>query len=127
MTSLPPLLERDVTRITCDFLRAHNWRLVRLNVTSMPLKGQWVSFGERGMPDWLAIYYLPDGLAVLLWLEFKSKKGKLSLDQELWHIREEKCGATVCTISDFESFHDWYLSKYDLDNSPVKGQRELLR
>jgi hypothetical protein len=122
----PPLLERDIQRTVCDFLRAHGWRLVRLNVTKMPIKGQWVSFGERGMPDYLALYYLPDGRAVVLWLEFKRPKGKAAEHQQLWHEAERRLGAVVVQVDSFDNFLALYTAVFEREDSPVKGQRRLL-
>lgn len=126
MSALPfELKERDVTKQVCDFLRAHRWRLIRMNVTTLQLRGQWVKFGETGIPDYLAIYYLPNSLAVCLWLEFKQRKGKLAKHQELWHAREQRDGATLCTVRDYESFREFYRERFERTDSPVKGQREL--
>jgi hypothetical protein len=127
MNVLPPLLERDVTRQVTGFLRAHRWRLIRMNVTTLQLRGQWVRFGETGIPDYLALYYLPDSLAVVLWLEFKrERKGKLRREQELWHAREKKDGAVICTVTDYDTFREFYAAQFDRPDSPVKGQRELI-
>lgn len=128
ITAEPPeLRERDVMRLTCDFLLADRWRLFRMNVATVQFGERWVPFGEKGMPDYLALYYLADSLAAVLWLEFKAPRGRLSRIQELWHARERKDGATICVVNDFDSFREFYRDRFDRDGSPVKGQRELLR
>lgn len=122
-----PLRERDVMRLTCDFLAAHRWRLLRNNVTRVQHQnGDWTQYGESGMPDYLALRYLPDSLAAVLWLEFKAPRGRLSRLQELWHARERKDGATICVVNDFDSFREFYRERFDRADSPVKGQRELI-
>lgn len=128
MTTLPfELKERDITRQVCDFLRVHRWRLIRMNVSKVQFNDAgWTQFGETGMPDYLALYYLPDSLAVAMWLEFKQRKGKLARHQELWHARERKDGASVYTVRDYESFRTFYAATFDRPDSPVKGQRELM-
>jgi hypothetical protein len=127
MSALPfDLKEREVTKLVCDFLRAHRWRLIRMNVTTLQLRGQWVRFGESGSPDFLCLHYLPNGLAAVLWLEFKSKSGKLARHQELWHARERKDGASVYVVRDFDSFREFYRASFDRPDSPVRGQRELI-
>lgn len=128
MSALPfDLKERDITKQVCDFLRAHRWRLIRMNVSKVQFNDAgWMQFGESGMADYLALYYLPDSLAVAMWLEFKQAKGKLARHQELWHARERKDGASVYVVRDYDSFRKFYDAAFDRPGSPVKGQRELI-
>ena len=82
------LRERDVTGQVTDFLKWRGWRLIRNNVTKMKDRtGRWTSYGENGMPDYTALYYLPDekpGLACVIWLELKKPKGKPAPAQLAW-------------------------------------------
>lgn len=128
MNALPlDLKERDVTRQVYDFLVHRRWRLIRMNVGKAKLKGRWTAWGESGMPDYLALYYLGDGHAIAWWLEFKREMGgELGRMQELWHARERKDGAAVYTVCDFDSFRKFYDAAFDRPGSPVKGQRELI-
>jgi hypothetical protein len=122
-----PLLERDVTRQCCDLLKAEGWRLIRHNVTKVPMRGQWVSFGEKGMPDWQAIYYLGSFSTLTLWLEFKQRgKGRLREEQLAWRLAEEKRGACVWRVDDYDEFRSLYREAFDYPGSPVKAQRQLL-
>jgi hypothetical protein len=127
MSALPPLLEREVSRTTCAFLKAEGWRVIRMNVTRLPLKGQWVSFGEKGMPDFEAIYYLRGGHAIVWWLEFKRERGgKASAAQFLWAENEKRLGAVVIQVESFDQFHSLYRKAFDHPDSPVRRQRELM-
>ena len=128
MSGLPfDLKERDVTRQVYDFLIHRRWRLIRMNVGKAKLKGRWTAWGESGMPDYLALYYLGDGHAIAWWLEFKREMGgELGRMQELWHARERKDGASVYTVCDFDSFRKFYDAAFDRPGSPVRGQRELI-
>lgn len=127
MSALPfDLKERDVTKQVCDFLRAHRWRLIRMNVTKVKRLGRWTQFGETGMADYLALQYLPGSLAAVMWIEFKQSKGKLAKHQELWHARERRDGAAVYTVRDYDSFRAFYRDTFDRPGSPVRGQRELI-
>jgi hypothetical protein len=128
MNGLPPLLERHVSRLVCDFLQAAGWRLIRNNVTKQKdSRGRWTQFGETGMPDFLALYYRGGFDALAMWLEFKRpKRGKLARHQELWHARERRDGAAVVTVDDYDSFRAFYAAAFDRPGSAVKTQRELI-
>ena len=122
----PELREKDISRTVCDFLKAQGWRLIRMNVSTVNFRGQWVNYGEKGMPDYLAVYYLHDGFALLLWLEFKRQRGgRLSAEQVAWSEKERRDGAVVFTVSDIDHFRQWYDERFDTKGSPVKAQRRF--
>lgn len=123
---IPALLERDITRQVCDFLKYRGWRLLRHNVTKLPIKGQWVSFGEEGIPDYSAIYYLRNHAALVIWLEFKRQKGgRLGDAQHAWAEKEGRLGATVLKINNFREFEQFYRDQFEHAASPIR-QRSLL-
>jgi hypothetical protein len=120
------ILEREVTKDVLKFLQAKGWRIVRHQRTVIPGNFQ---AGEPGMPDSQAIYYCPNSIAALvLWLEFKRRKGgKVAEDQLTWHEREKKRGGTVIVVNDAKPFCAWYDETFAfLREEPwLKGQREL--
>ena len=111
------LKERDVTRQITDFLKWRGWRLIRNNVTKMKdYAGNWTSYGEVGMPDYLAVYYCQEdgrpGLAACLWVEFKQLGKKLRPNQILWHRDELTRGACVVVADEFDQFEKFYWENF---------------
>ena len=106
------LKEKHVSQQVKDFLEWQGWRLVRNNVTKLrDYAGHWTSYGEVGMPDFLALYYCQHdhpGVAVALWVEVKKADGKLSPQQVVWHTAELARGGCVVVASHFEDFEKWY-------------------
>lgn len=138
------LLEKHVTEQVKSYLEFRGWRLIRHNVTKVQsVYGQWTQFGENGMPDYLALKYLPDGVSLHLWLEFKRLKGKLEAHQIAWHNTERLRGAIVWRVDEIKSFivryeaqfgwvhtEDWISGQKDLlldaDLSPVAEQEQVI-
>lgn len=104
------LREADVTRQVKDFLQFRGWRLIRNNVTTMQAAdGAWVQFGEKGMPDYLALFYLPNGTCQHIWIELKHPKTGITRDkQREWQQREAQRGALVLQVRQFDEFACWY-------------------
>jgi hypothetical protein len=120
--------ERDVSRQVKDFLEWRGWRMVRMNVTKMKDKaGQWIQFGENGMADYLALYYMPNerpGAALAMWVEIKGPGGKLSPDQVTWHGNELACGGCVVVAREFTEFEAWYWEQFSWLHKQ-QGQQHL--
>lgn len=78
--------------------------------------------GEKGMPDLLAIRYLfgesvPESeiseFAGVLWIEWKSARGRLAPHQRAWHDAERARGAlTIIAGVDFDASIDGWLAWY---------------
>jgi hypothetical protein len=103
------MIERECTNI----LEQDGWRALRTDPVSD--KGRGKGFGEVGMADHLYIRYSPqwEGDGKVLWIEFKSAKGKPAKHQILWHTKERARGAlTLIAGQDFpasvEGFKTWY-------------------
>ena len=113
--SKPPALhlrEREISQQVRDFLNWKGWRILRNNVTTVrDHAGNWTSFGEKGMPDFTALFYLQHarpGMAVCLWVEVKQKDGVLRPHQVVWHRDETARGGLVVVARDFEEFERFY-------------------
>ena len=98
------LSEADVTTQVKSFLQALGWRPLRMQRTV--IKGQFQT-GEPGIPDFLFLHYQTGGI---LWIEFKSEKGRLSNDQKDWHATERLKfpAVTLLTISSLQQFQQWH-------------------
>lgn len=123
------LLERDVTGQVKSYLEFRGWRLIRHNVTTIQSAyGQWTHFGEKGMPDYLALKYLPDGVSLHLWLEFKKLKGVLEAHQLKWHNTERLRGALVWKVDEIKAFIARYEAQFGWVHTEdwISGQKDLL-
>lgn len=105
-------IEAECTKL----LEEDGWRALRTDPVSD--RGRGKGFGELGMADHLYIRY-PRGerdfkvFAQILWIEFKSAKGKPAKHQISWHQKERARGAlTLIAGEDFpasvEGFKQWY-------------------
>jgi len=125
------LRERDVARQIKDFLGFRGWRIVRHNVTKIRDRtGRWTSFGENGMPDLQAIYYLrhgQPGATATLWVETKQATGRLRPQQADWHRDELARGAVVVVARKFEDFEKFYWEVLGWVHGPQHGQGHLFR
>lgn len=110
------LLESAIQRTCEDILRAHQWRIFRLEENYSERKRKRV--GERGAPDCMAVKYNgclqtpPTGKAQIVHIEWKAAKGKPSEAQTAWHAAERARGAfTAISGIDFpasiEGFTLW--------------------
>ena len=108
--------ESSIEKAVTTLLECDGWRSFKMEQNFSPVKMKIV--GEAGMPDHLYIRYREEwsvwpGLAQVLWIEYKSAKGKLSASQRIWHEAENKRGAwTLIAGIDFkpslEGFCEWY-------------------
>ena len=123
------LTERDVTRQVRDFLEAHGWRAVRMQVARIATVSGGFEVGELGMPDYLFLRYeadipdlaleshvdfQPDSLPAVcqaLWVEVKALGKRLSPAQVAWHQAERWRGATIVVADDLDEFQRWYKSE----------------
>lgn len=128
----PALLEKDIARAFCDYLRARGWRTVRTNVVA----GPGYTIGEPGMPDYLMLFYQPSGVALCLWVEYKGpndkrrctcQPGKLCKPcrQKAWHTRERARGAVVWVVDDVQWAIDEYERTYGWLHSGETGRGQL--
>ena len=111
--------ERDIQKACTDLLALDNWRCLRTDPVSDRTRGK--GFGELGMPDCLYIRYFylafskTGRASEVLWVEYKSPKGKPKPHQLEWHKRERSRGAlTLIAGVDFEAstegFYKWYFN-----------------
>ena len=121
------LKERDIARTCGDLLALDGWRLIWCEPVSRREWGR--GFGEKGMPDLLAIRYLNDGnpnvpvwgtnrkmydpIGQVMWIEWKSATGKAAPHQNLWHAAERARGALTLIAGEgfpgsIEGFKEWY-------------------
>lgn len=105
--------EAQLTRQVVDYMNARGWRAIRMQ--SGVYQGPATTFrsGEKGMPDYLFLRPVDqiNGFAVL-WVEFKSKRGRLSQWQENWIARERLFRFPVWVVSDLDNFQARYAEDY---------------
>lgn len=90
------------------------WRALRTDPVSD--RGRAKGFGEPGMADYLLLRYgrcWDYAGGEILWIEFKSSRGKPAKHQIAWHTRERARGAmTLVAGVDFPAsvagFREWY-------------------
>lgn len=102
----PKLLERDIQQTCTEFLELDGWRAFRTELTIQRERGRVV--GERGQPDYLYLRYTDDGMARVLWIEYKKPGEKPRPDQLAWHDAERKRGGIVLVVDDIDWFMRWY-------------------
>ena len=102
----PKLLERDIQQTCTEFLELDGWRAFRTELTIQRERGRVV--GERGQPDYLYLRYTDDGMARVLWIEYKKPGEKPRPDQLAWHEAERKRGGIVLVVADIDWFMRWY-------------------
>ena len=102
----PKLLERDIQQPCTEFLELDGWRAFRTELTIQRERGRVV--GERGQPDYLYLRYTDDGMARVLWIEYKKPGEKPRPDQLAWHEAERKRGGIVLVVDDIDWFMRWY-------------------
>jgi len=107
--------ERDINNGICTLLALDDWHVFRMETVS---RVEWGKFtGEPGMPDILAIRYVPNteqwAISDVLWIEGKSSSGRLADHQRLWIEAERKRGALVWIAGeDFAPDVDAFLELY---------------
>ena len=96
----------------CTLLAQDGWRVLKTDPVSRRAHGK--GFGEIGMADTQALRYRPQSvIGEILWLEWKSRGGRVKKHQVEWHTRERARGAiTAIAGVDFaasvEGFRNWY-------------------
>lgn len=107
------LAEKQITEQVVGFMTLRGWRAVRKQVAKFtnPVGGV-VSIGEKGMADYQFIWYLPNGISLVLWVEMKAPDGQLRDDQVKWITREMARGGVVYVADDFRVFEAWYYQVY---------------
>lgn len=130
------LREADVTAQVKLFMEHRGWRLVRNQRTVVP--GQFQA-GEPGIPDYLALRYLENGVVLAIWIELKRPGARgdcrcaartrglcTTCAQREWRVREQRRGAVVVRVDDIASFDRWYQTGYAwLHGSDGVGQLRL--
>lgn len=97
------LSESDVAKACIDLLRLRGYWVVRQHVGKFQTKdGRWITIGERGLPDYVAL--APPGFL----FETKRPGEKLSLEQQK-KINELELGygLTVAVIDSVEALKVW--------------------
>ena len=105
------LSERAIQRQIIDLLEAHGWLVLRTN--QFKSGGAIIVQGaiEKGIPDLQArrLFRLRSSTCLsiekaywLFWIEVKRPGGKLSADQERWHLLAKRRGETVLTAESVE-------------------------
>jgi len=107
------LKEREVTRQVRDYLEWHGWRALRnQSAVSMNQAGGVFRSGEKGMPDYLFLYYFRHqpyaGTCIHLWVEMKREGANLDGPQIEWQMKETARGAVVWTVDNYEAFERRY-------------------
>jgi hypothetical protein len=75
-----PVKENDVENACLDLLRLKGYWVTRLHVGRFKtVDGRWLTIGEKGLPDWIALHARLPGFL----LEVKRPKGELSVDQQM--------------------------------------------
>lgn len=96
-TPAPPTerSEFSVQEECVKFMQEDGWRALRTDPVSDRTKGK--GFGELGMPDYLFMRpdLLQQGRYSVVWVEFKSRLGKLMKHQLEWHNKERARGFTT--------------------------------
>jgi hypothetical protein len=98
----------------CKLLSEDGWRILKTDPVSD--RGRGKGFGELGMADTLAVRYgRPGAVCEVLWLEWKSRGGRVKKHQLDWHAKERARGAmTAIAGVDFapsvQGFIGWYRS-----------------
>jgi hypothetical protein len=112
--------EADLARAATDFLKLDGWRPFKTDPVSNRELGK--GFGEKGMADYLYLRYgylkrkrfgPTDVLAEVMWIEWKTPRGRLATHQHFWRETEVNRGAVALIAGvDFpatlEGFLDWY-------------------
>lgn len=128
-SDITKLRERDVSQQVRDFLSFRGWRVLRNNVTkAKDYAGNWTSYGEPGMPDFLALFYFrkeQPGACAALWVECKQEGARLRANQVVWHTAEIARNALVVVADDFETFHQWYWSNLSWVHNSSLAQGHL--
>ena len=115
--SVVRLSEAQIERTCTDILELDRWRALKTDPVSRKEWGK--GFGEPGMADDQFIRYDREmpcrGQAEVLWVEFKTRHGKVAKRQLAWHQAERARGAlTAIAGIDFEAtivgFQAWYLA-----------------
>jgi VRR-NUC domain-containing protein len=124
------LSEKHVARQASEFLQWRGWRRLRnQSGVSSNQAGTVFRYGEKGMADLLFVRYLQrQPHALVLWVETKAPKRKLSADQVRWQENERERGAMVVTVYCYEQFAEWYenvLGWVDTDHEYVSGNLRL--
>lgn len=125
------LIEAECTKL----LEEYGWRALRTDPVSD--RGRGKGFGEVGMADHLYIRYDPEkqippslrkpvdnSYAAVLWIEFKSAKGKPKKHQIAWHQKERARGAlTLIAGVDFPASVAGFLGWYRASGLQRRGSR----
>lgn len=123
------LKEREVTRQIRDYLEWQGWRGLRNQVSAAQnMAGGWFRSGEKGMPDYLFLYYFRQqmpGVCLQLWIEIKREGEDLRPEQIAWHLAETARGGLVWTVDKFESFQIRYQTVFGWLSKHKEGQLVL--
>lgn len=124
------LKEREVTRQVRDYLQWHKWRALRnQSAVSTNQAGGVFRSGEKGMPDYLFLYYFQHqpyaGTCVHLWVEVKREGQPLDPAQIKWQVEEIARGGIVWTVDSYERFVKRYQLVFGWLDAMREGQLVL--
>ena len=120
-------LEKDITKAVRDFLKLRGWRPFRMQHVNL---GSSMSFsaGEKSMPDYLFLRYLPGsvlGGSIVLWIEFKAPSKQATVAQVEWHQDERERGAIVLVVDNPKKFAELYDKQFGFLHSGPHGIGQL--
>lgn len=97
------MLETDVSSLIRDYIEGLGGRCERCNSGLIKAQsGSWVHLFSKGWPDLLALF----AGGVVLWVETKAPKKKLTPDQIRVHAELRALGQTVIVADSLETFID---------------------
>ena len=116
--------EKQLQKHAEDILQLDGWRVFRPEQNFSERKRKVV--GEAGAPDGLYVRYggffhdgsdaadfMSECAAEVMWIEWKSAKGRPSTAQKIWHAAERKRGALALIAGEdfpatIDGFKEWY-------------------
>lgn len=102
----PKLTERQIEQQIVDLLGAHGWIVLRTNRFSSGNAVVVQGSIEVGIPDLQARKpyhsYVENDLQRVVWIEVKRPGGKVSPEQEQWHLLARRRGETVIVAESVE-------------------------
>lgn len=125
----PKELEKEIVSEVKRFMDSHGWRRFRQQSGKFSNAGGNIfQIGEKGMPDFLWLMYMPGkpGACLQLWTEIKRPGGKLREDQVQWIAEERMRGALIAIVDNIKDYCEWYEQHLGwLHKGNWKGQGEL--
>lgn len=108
--AFPKLAERDVVSTITDFLKAEQWKCIRLQSGKFRGEYSWITMNKKGTPDWLCLRPMPDGGLGYQSFFLEAKRGgkKATKEQVLMHIDLRRDGYVVLVADSWDAFKSEY-------------------